>query len=100
MCYVSLCFFVGCIVYKVFPHIWQGNWAVECFADIARDFIFEAPLFHKGASSMSKCGYVCVYRRLFEGRLAKLVEVSNCLYLTQFLTDFGQILDSKSYDQA
>ena len=21
-------------------------------------FIFEAPLFHKGASSMSKCGYV------------------------------------------
>ena len=24
----------------------------------------------------------------------------NCLYLTQFLTDFGQILDSKSYDQA
>ena len=25
--------------------------------------------------------------------------VSNCLYLTQFLTDFGQILDSKSYDQ-
>ena len=22
------------------------------------------------------------------------------LYLTQFLTDFGQILDSKSYDQA
>ena len=60
---------------------------------------FEAPLFHKGASSMSKCGYVCVYRRLFEGRLAKLVEVSNCLYLTQFLTDFVQILDSNSYDQ-
>merc|ERR1711888_501008 len=24
----------------------------------------------------------------------------NCLYLTQFLTDLGQILDSKSYDQA
>ena len=23
-----------------------------------------------------------------------------CLYLTQFLMDFGQILDSKSYDQA
>ena len=23
-----------------------------------------------------------------------------CLYLTQFLTDFGQILDSKFYDQA
>ena len=26
--------------------------------------------------------------------------LSNCLYLTEFLTDFGQILDSKSYDQA
>ena len=26
--------------------------------------------------------------------------VSNCLYLTQFLMDFGQILDYKSYDQA
>ena len=24
----------------------------------------------------------------------------NCLYLTQFLTNFSQILDSKSYDQA
>ena len=24
----------------------------------------------------------------------------NCLYLSQFFTDFGQILDSKSYDQA
>ena len=23
----------------------------------------------------------------------------NCLYLSQLLTDFGQILDSKSYDQ-
>ena len=23
----------------------------------------------------------------------------NCLYLSQFLTDFGQILDYKSYDQ-
>merc|ERR1712208_81819 len=23
----------------------------------------------------------------------------NCLYLTQFLTDFGQILDSESYEQ-
>jgi len=22
----------------------------------------------------------------------------NCLYLTQFFTDFGKILDSKSYD--
>ena len=37
MCYVSLCSFVGCIVYEVFPHIWQGNWAVECFAFFARD---------------------------------------------------------------
>ena len=36
---------------------------------------------------------------LFEGRLAKLVEVSNWLYLTQFLTDLAQILDSNSYDQ-
>ena len=62
--------------------------------------IFEAPLFHKGASMMSKCLYKCMWITLFEGRLAKLVEVSNCLYLTQFLTDFGQILDSKSYDQA
>ena len=26
--------------------------------------------------------------------------LSNCLYLTQFLTDFGQIVDSKSYDKA
>ena len=26
--------------------------------------------------------------------------LSNCIYLTEFLTDFGQILDSKSYDQA
>ena len=26
--------------------------------------------------------------------------LSNCLYLPQFLTDFGQILYSKSYDQA
>ena len=26
--------------------------------------------------------------------------LSNCLYLTQFLTNFGQILDSKYYDQA
>ena len=24
----------------------------------------------------------------------------NCLYFTQFLKDFGQILDSESYDQA
>ena len=24
----------------------------------------------------------------------------NCLYITQFLTNFSQILDSKSYDQA
>ena len=26
--------------------------------------------------------------------------LSNYLYLTEFLTDFGKILDSKSYDQA
>ena len=26
--------------------------------------------------------------------------LSNCIYLTQFLTDFGQILDYKSYGQA
>ena len=26
--------------------------------------------------------------------------LSNCLYLIEFLTDFSQILDSKSYDQA
>ena len=26
--------------------------------------------------------------------------LSNCIYLTQFSTDFGKILDSKSYDQA
>ena len=29
-----------------------------------------------------------------------LAYLFNCLYLTQFLTDFSQILDSKSYDQA
>ena len=28
------------------------------------------------------------------------VTTLNCLYLTQFLTDFGKILDSKPYDQA
>ena len=28
------------------------------------------------------------------------VVLFNCLYLTQFLTDFSQILDPKSYDQA
>ena len=26
--------------------------------------------------------------------------LSNCFYLTEFLTDFGQISDSKSYDQS
>ena len=26
--------------------------------------------------------------------------LSNCLYLIEFLTDFSQILDYKSYDQA
>ena len=36
------------------------------------------------------CMSVCMYG----------VTTLNCLYLTQFLTDFGQILDSKSYDQA
>ena len=28
-----------------------------------------------------------------------LLGLFNCLYLTQFLTDFCHILDSKSYDQ-
>ena len=34
--------------------------------------------------------------------LIKIYEaaLSNWLYLTEFLTDFGQVLDSKSYDQA
>ena len=31
---------------------------------------------------------------------AEKIALSNYLYLTQFLTDLGQILDSKSYDQA
>ena len=33
-------------------------------------------------------------------KCAALVLRFDCLYLTQFLMDFGQILDSKSYDQA
>ena len=34
------------------------------------------------------------------GALSNLKCNYKCLYLTQFLTDFGQIVDSKSYDQA
>ena len=37
-------------------------------------------------------GYVCMLSDIFTNFRA--------LYLTEFLTDFGQILDSKSYDQA
>ena len=33
------------------------------------------------------------------GTLPQFLGLFNCLYLTQFLTDFGQILDPKSYDQ-
>ena len=35
MCYVSLCLFVRFVVYKVFPHFWQGNCVGECFAEIS-----------------------------------------------------------------
>ena len=36
----------------------------------------------------------------FSGAISNLKYNYKCLYLPQFLTDFGQILDSKSYDQA
>ena len=39
--------------------------------------------------------YVCMYY-LYQSFLTNFT----ALYLTQFLTDFVQILDSKSYDQA
>ena len=48
---------------------------------------------------MSKCLYLAGYVGMSDF-LKYEAAVSNCLYLTQFLTDFGQILDSKSYDQA
>ena len=34
------------------------------------------------------------------GTLPYFLGLFDCLYLTQFLTDFSKILDSKSYDQA
>ena len=34
------------------------------------------------------------------GNLPLFLDLFHCLYLTQILMDFGQILDSKSYDQA
>ena len=61
--------------------------------------LFEAPLLHMGASFMSNCLCVGVLEGV-SGFLKYDAALSNCLYLTQFLTDFGQILDSKSYDQA
>ena len=42
-------------------------------------------------------GYYVDY---YIGTLPQFLGLFNCLYLTQFSTDFSQILDSKSYDQA
>ena len=41
---------------------------------------------------MSVCVCVCVQSHFTD-------EECNCLYLTEFLTNFDQIVDSKSYDQ-
>ena len=58
-----------------------------------RDF-WTAPYVSMGRPSSLQSMYVCPSIR------PSGVTTLNCLYLTQFLTDFGQILDSKSYDQA
>ena len=39
-------------------------------------------------------------RPYYLGTLPYFLGLFNCLYFTQFLTDVGQILDSKSYCQA
>ena len=46
------------------------------------------------AAAMSVTGWLTIY--VYQTFLTNF----RALYLTQFLTDFGQILDSKSYDQA
>ena len=65
------------------------NWKCPTFV------IFEAPFFHKGASMVSNCLGDCMYVTLLKEDVLR----SNCLYLTEFEMDFGQVLDSKSYDQ-
>ena len=55
-----------------------------------RGYFWTAPYVSMGRPSSSQSMYV----------RPSGVTTLNCLYLTQFLTDFGQILDSKSYDQA
>ena len=47
---------------------------------------------------MSVIGWLTIYvpMYLYQTFLTNFI----ALYLTEFLTDFGQILDSKSYDQA
>ena len=41
----------------------------------------------------------CVWKTFWKEDLLNLTNFE-AVYLTQFLTDFSQILDSKSYDQA
>ena len=61
--------------------------------------LFEVPLLRRGASFMSNCLCVGVLEGVSDF-LKYEAALSNCLYLTQFWTDFGQLLDSKYYDQA
>ena len=54
------------------------------------------------APSMSVIGWLNIYVHTYRCMYLYQTFLTNfrALYLTQFLTDFGQILDSKSYDQA
>ena len=45
-----------------------------------------------GVTQLYGCPYVCVADHFSQYEV-------NCSYITQFLADFGKILDSKSYDQ-
>ena len=55
--------------------------------------IFVPPVRSTVGTRNLKCLRVCLQSHFTD-------KDCNCLYLTQYLTDFGQILDSKSYDQA
>ena len=61
--------------------------------DCMRCLLF-SPTVHSTDGPMKlKSLYVCMQSQFTD-------EDCNYLYLTEFLTDSGQILDSKSYDQA
>ena len=54
------------------------------------------PFLNRSLLLIQLCACVCVCVRVC---LRHFFEKFRAVYLTQFLTDFSQILDSKSYDQ-